>query len=64
MKEFLGISDVGRRKFRRAATLLSRKVRTVPGLDSTNGREGDTSFLDNLGLREFRMKQRKNKRSE
>ena len=41
---------------------MSRKVRTVPSLNSTDGRERDTSFLDNLGLREFRMKQRKYKR--
>ena len=41
---------------------LSREVRTMFGFDPTNSREEDTSFLDNLGLREFRMKQRKYKR--
>ena len=41
---------------------LSREVRTMFGFNSTNSKEGDTSFLDNLGLREFKMKQRKYKR--
>ena len=42
--------------------LLSGEVRTMFGFGPTNSREGNTSFLDNLGLREFRMKQRKYKR--
>ena len=42
--------------------LLSGEVRTMFGFGPTNSREGDTSFPDNLGLREFRMKQRKYKR--
>ena len=43
-------------------TLLSGEVRTMFGFNLTNSREGNTSFLDNLGLREFRMKQREHKR--
>ena len=62
MKKFLGVCNVGRGKFRRTTTLLSGKVRTVFGFDPTNSRERDTSFLDNLGLREFRIKQREHKR--
>ena len=42
--------------------LLSGEVRTMFGFGPTNSREGNTSFLDNLGLRESRMKQRKYKR--
>ena len=42
--------------------LLSGEVRTMFGFGPTNSREGDTSFFENLGLREFRMKQRKYKR--
>ena len=42
--------------------LLSGEVRTMFGFGPTNSREGNTSFLDNLGLREFRMKQREHKR--
>ena len=62
LKKFLGVCNVGRGKFRRMTTLLSGKVRTVFGFDPTDSREGDTSFLDNLGLREFRMKQREHKK--
>ena len=32
------------------------------GFNPTNSSEEDTSFLDNLGLREFRIKQREYKR--
>ena len=42
--------------------LLSGEVRTMFGFGPTNSREENTSFLDNLGLRESRMKQRKCKR--
>ena len=42
--------------------LLSREVRTMFGFGPTNSREGNTSFLDNLGLKEFRIKQKKYKR--
>ena len=42
--------------------LLSREVRTMFSFGPTNSREEDTSFFENLGLREFRMKQRKYKR--
>ena len=41
---------------------MSGEVRTMFGFGPTNSREGDTSFLDNLGLRELRMEQREYKR--
>ena len=42
--------------------LLSGEVRTMFGFGPTNSREEDTNYFENLGLREFRMKQRKYKR--
>ena len=62
VKEFGGVGNISRRKFRRMASLVFRKVRTVLVLDSANGRDGDTSFLEDLGPRKSVMEKREYKR--
>ena len=62
MKEFGGVGNISRRKFRRMTPLVFWKVRTVFGLDSANSRDRDTSFSEDLELRKPSMKKREYER--